>query len=74
MRLILLVSALFAICIAQIPIPKRYDGFYQGHADAPILFEAFIDFLCPGKFFPRKKKSTKIFLKIVNKHGQILNL
>jgi hypothetical protein len=40
---------LCAIASAQIPIPRRYDGFYQGNADAPILLEAFIDFLCPGK-------------------------
>jgi len=36
------------LCVhAQIPIPNRYDGFGLGDVDAPILFEAFFDLLCP---------------------------
>jgi hypothetical protein len=32
---------------AQIPIPNRYDGFGLGDPQAPIMFEAFFDLLCP---------------------------
>jgi len=44
-----LLAVLFCVtCVsAQIPIPNRYDGFGQGEIDAPILFEAFFDLLCP---------------------------
>jgi len=44
---IVVALALLHASLAQIPIPNRYDGFTQGDADSPILFEAFFDLLCP---------------------------
>eukprot|EP00475_Leptophrys_vorax_P001874 TRINITY_DN1105_c0_g1_i1.p2 TRINITY_DN1105_c0_g1~~TRINITY_DN1105_c0_g1_i1.p2 ORF type:complete len:253 (-),score=71.97 TRINITY_DN1105_c0_g1_i1:85-843(-) len=47
MKSILVLAVVIGAVAAQIPIPKRYDGYTQGAATAPVLFEAFIDFLCP---------------------------
>jgi len=41
------VLSILGISIAQIPIPRRYDGFSQGDTNSPILFEMFADLLCP---------------------------
>jgi len=43
----LLAITCIVLVAAQIPIPNRYDGFTQGTADSPVLFEAFVDLLCP---------------------------
>jgi len=48
MALKICLALVFAVVVcAQIPIPKRYDGFAQGSQSAPILFEVFFDLLCP---------------------------
>jgi len=44
---VLVLAVAVAGCWAQIPIPKRYDGVYQGTPDSPLLLEAFFDLLCP---------------------------
>jgi len=44
---LLLVAAAVVGCWAQIPIPNRYDGAYQGTPDSPLLLEVFVDLLCP---------------------------
>eukprot|EP00128_Syssomonas_multiformis_P010911 Colp12_sorted_trinity150504_noHs@5050 len=48
MKTLLLLSALVALCAAQVPIPSRPPGLtYSGKADAPIQLDAFLDLLCP---------------------------
>jgi len=47
-RLLSSVAAFVGIVSAQVPIPNRPDGYaLGGPADAPIVFEAFYDLMCP---------------------------
>jgi len=43
-------SLLFALVITVVvaQIPNRYDGFSQGDVNSPVLFEAYMDLLCPA--------------------------
>eukprot|EP01138_Halocafeteria_seosinensis_P014013 gb/GECG01014309.1/.p1 GENE.gb/GECG01014309.1/~~gb/GECG01014309.1/.p1 ORF type:complete len:217 (+),score=18.75 gb/GECG01014309.1/:1-651(+) len=45
------------------PIPRRYDGFPMGNADAPLLLEAFYDFMCPDSkaSWPALKQTLMTF-------------
>lgn len=43
-----LATALAGLAAAQVPIPRTYDGFSLGPADAPLSVEFFYDLMCPA--------------------------
>jgi len=45
---IIFLLVLLAISFADLPLPKRYDGYKKGSPSAPILFEMYGDYQCPS--------------------------